>query len=234
MIDLGSTDFFISVPSLPRKDFEGYSTHLFDMWEEYVGQTLKLPDYSLVLEVEEGSVKGGGRIAVAIAALYFGIGHYGEFIHGVHVIREQLSAVGDFLAEHASSPFKSTGCETKVRKHGGSLAHLQQLFAKVQRREITTDQAMHEAEALFGDDAATAPEFMCDLQKAFSQTPLVHQQVPLLPDATEEEIELANGNKPPKQRLPRPKSIAPPPQQLRVEVWRDSKNGEKKIRVVQL
>ncbi|MDD5333273.1 MAG: hypothetical protein PHS32_05950 [Rhodoferax sp.] len=234
MIDLGSTDFFIPVPSLPREDFEKYSTHLFDVWEEFVSRTLDLPDYSLALEVEEGSVKGGGRIAVVLGALIVGIGHYGEFFHGLQTIRSQLSSVGDFLAENASSPFKSSGCETKVRKHGGSLAHLQQLFNKVQRREITADQAMVDAKALLGDDAATSPDFMCEMQNAFERMPLAHEQLPLLPVPTAEEIEFASGERQRKPRVPRPNSIAPPPQQLRVEVWRDSKNGKKGIRVVQL
>jgi hypothetical protein len=58
MIDLGTTDFFIGVPSMSRGKFKEYSTRLFDEWEDHVSRTLELPDYSLALEVEEGSVKG--------------------------------------------------------------------------------------------------------------------------------------------------------------------------------
>lgn len=234
MIDLGTTDFFIGVPSMPRSEFREYSTRLFDEWEDYVSRNLELPDYSLALEVEEGSVKGVGRIAVVLGALYVGIGNYGDFIQGIQTIRNQVSSVGDYLAEQAGDPFKASAHETKVRKRSGSLGQLQRLFAKVQRREMTTEEAMLEAEALFGDEAAEAPGFMCDLQKSLEQTPLFHQQLALLPDATEQDLECGTGEN---RRKPRPSPslpAVPPSQHLRVEVWRDSKKGQRKIRVIQL
>ena len=73
MFDLGTTEFYIAVPSMPKREFERYSTRLFDEWDEYVDRTLTLPDYSLVLEVEEGSVNGVGKIAIYLGALYMGI-----------------------------------------------------------------------------------------------------------------------------------------------------------------
>lgn len=234
MIDLGTTDFFIGVPSMPRSDFKRYSTRLFDEWEDYVSRNLTLPDYSLALEVEEGSVKGAGRIAAVLGTLYLGIGHYGDFIQGIQTIRGQVSSVGDYLAEQAGRPFKAHGYETKVRKHSGSLGQLQRLFAKVQRREMTAEEAMLEAEALFGDEATEAPRFMPELQRSLEQTPLHHQQLPLLPDATGQDRGLTSVEK---KRRPRPSPslpTAPPPQHLRVEVWRDSKTGQRNVRVVQL
>lgn len=232
MIDLGTTDFFIDVPSMPRHDFEKYSTRLFDEWEEYVEKTLVLPDYSLALEVEEGSVNGAGKIAVVLGALYLGIGNYGSFFSGLQTIRGQISSVGDYLAERSTVPFESSSLEPKVRKRGGSLSHLQRLFVKVQRGEITSEQAMHEAETLFGDDAATAPEFMKKLQESFEQTPQFPQQLPLPLDTLGQELSGSN-----KERLPRPsrpKPSLPAPQQFRVEVWRESKKGKRRVRVIQL
>jgi hypothetical protein len=234
MIDLGTTDFFIGVPSMPRPEFEKYSTRLFDEWEEYVGRTLALPDYSLALEVEEGSVKGGGRIAVVLGALYIGIGNYGDFFQGIQTIRGQISSVGDFLAEQAAIPFEWSGCETKVRKRGGSLVHLQLLFVKVQNREITSEQAMREAEALLGDEATTAPEFMHKLQESLEKTPLVPQQLTLLSDTIEQEAVVPGREKERRPRPSRPMPSIPPNQQLRIEVWRESKNGKRRVRVIQL
>jgi len=234
MIDLGTTDFFIGVPSMPRSEFRKYSTRLFDEWEDYVRRNLELPDYSLALDVEEGSVKGAGRIIVALGALYLGIGNYGDFIQGIQTIRGQVSSVGDYLAEQAGGPFKASGCETKVRKRSGSLGQLQGLFAKVQRREMTTEEAMLEAEALFGDEAADAPGFMSDLKQSIERTPLFHQQLPLLPDATEQDTGFGTLEKKRKPRPPPSLPVAPPPQHLRVEVWRDSKHGQRKVRVIQL
>lgn len=234
MIDLGTTDFYIAVPSLPRFEFENYSTTLFDEWDKYVENTLAIPDYSLALEVEEGSVKGIAKIGAVLGALYIGIGTYGFFIAGLQTIREQISSTGDFLAERAAVPFGSRGVEPKVRKRGGSLAYLQRLFVKVQRGEMTPDQAMREAEVLFGDDAATAQEFMRKLEESFEQTPRFHQQLALPLDAIEQEgILPING----KDRQPRPsipRTAQAPPLQFRVEVWRESKQAQRKIRVVQL
>ncbi|WP_416244051.1 hypothetical protein ACLSSQ_05885 [Azospira sp. APE16] len=234
MIDLGTTDFFIGVPSMPRNQFRKYSTRLFDEWEEHVSRNLELPDYSLALEVEEGSVKGVGRIVAALGALYLGIGNYGDFIQGIQTIRSQVSSVGDYLAEQAGGPFKASGCETKIRKRSGSLGQLQSLFAKVQRREMTTEEAMLQAEALFGDEAADAPGFMSDLQRSIERTPLFHQQLPLLPSAMEQGMGFSTLEKKRKSRSPPSLPVVPPPQHLRVEVWRDSKHGQRKVRVIQL
>jgi len=234
MIDLGTTDFFIGVPSMPRSEFREYSTRLFDEWEDYVSRNLKLPDYSLALEVEEGSVKGLGKIGAVLGTLYLGIVNYGGFIQGIQTIRSQVSSAGDYLVEQAGSPFKASSSETKVRKRSGSLGQLQRLFAKVQRREMTTEEAMQEAEALFGDEAADFPGFMCDLYKSLEQAPLLHQQLPLLPNAQEQDMELATGSKRRKSRPSPALPAVPQPQHLRVEVWRDSKKGQRKIRVIQL
>lgn len=234
MFDLGTTDFYISVPSMPRHEFEKYSTRLFDEWDQFVEQTLALPDYSLALEVEEGSVKGFGKITVVLGVLYLGIGNYGSFISGVQTIREQVSTAGDFLAKRAATPFGSNGSEPKVKKHGGSLARLQRLFLKVQRGEMTTEQAMSEAENFLGDDAAANPEFMLELEKSLELAPRFHQQQLLPLDERGIDDPLLHKEK---ERLPRPSpsgtNLAPPPH-FRVEVWRESKKGLRKIRVVSL
>lgn len=141
MFDLGTTNFYIAVPSMPRREFESYSTRLFDELDEYVNRALTLPDYSLVLEVEEGSVNGVGKIAINLGALYMGIGAYGSLISSIQTIRDQVVTVSDFLAEKAGIQFEATGIKPKIQKHNGSLGRLQRLFLKVQRGEITAEQA---------------------------------------------------------------------------------------------
>lgn len=234
MFDLGTTDFHIAVPSMPRREFEKYSTRLFDEWVEYADRTLALPDYSFVLEVEEGSINGSDKIAVLLGVLYMGIGNYGSFISGLQTIRDQVSTAGDFLAEKAGSPFEATGVKPKIRKHSGSLGRLQRLFLKVQRGELTTEQALNEAENFLGDDAATAPEFMRKLEESLHDAPRFHLQQLLPLDAQETEVPFPFGER---ERLPRPsqRSIptAPGPH-FRVEVWRETKRGQRKIRVVHL
>jgi hypothetical protein len=92
---------------------------------------------------------------------------------------------------------------------------------------------MHEAEILLGEDAATAPEFMRELEDSLKQTPKYPQQLPLL-ETPEEDEGLDLREKQPRHRLPRQLPSAPPPQQLRIEVWRESKGGQRRVRVTQL
>ena len=233
MLDLGTTDFYIAVPSMPRPEFERYSTHLFDQWDAYVERTLALSDYSLALEVEEGSIKGVGRIAALVGAVYLGVGNYGSFISGLQIIRGQVNAVGDFLAEQAVTPFDST-VKPKVSKRGGDLSRLQRLFLKVQRAELTVEQAMTEAENILGDDAENSPEFMKKLEDSLHQTPRFHQQQMLPLDVVDFEdfTQLNEKKKAPQSPLKKPD--LPPPLHYRVEVWRDSKKESRRVRVVQL
>ena len=234
MINIGTTDFFIGVPCMPRNEFEMYSTRLFDEWEAQVDKTLTLSDYSIALELEEGSVKGVGKIAACLGALYIGIGQYGSFTSGLKTIGDQVGLVGDFLAKRSVVPFASSRCETRIRKRKDSLTQLQRLFVKVQRREITTEQAMSEAEALFGDEATTAPEFMHKLQESFKQAPLLPQQLKLFPDAQEQDAVVPHSEKERRPRPPRPIPFTLPPDKFRVEVWRESKTGQRRVRVIQL
>ncbi|WP_282364159.1 hypothetical protein [Pseudomonas sp. PS01297] len=234
MIDLGATDFYIDVPSLPRHEFERYSTELFDEWEAYAEKVLRIPDYALALEVEEGSIKGGAKIAATLYALYIGIGQYGSFISGVQTIQGQINSIGDFLANHATTPFSCYEVKPKVKKNSGSLGELQRLFLKIQQGKITAEQAMLAAEVMFGDEAKSEPEFMNEMKKSFEDTPLRAKQLKLPLNTFDEDILLQNSNR---KRLPRSPHTKPEPpigQQFRVEVWRESKKEKRKVRVISL
>jgi hypothetical protein len=234
MIDLGATDFYIDVPSLSRHEFEKYSTELFDEWEAYVERVLKIPDYALALEVEEGSIKGGAKIAAALYALYMGIGQYGSFVSGIQTIQGQVSSVGDFLVNHAIKPFSSSNVKPKVKKYRGSLGELQSLFYKVQQGKITPEQAMLRAEAILGNEAMSAPQFMGEMKESFENTPLLATQLnlPLYTFETEGLIHTISTKRQPSK--PRPIPEAPIGQQFRVEVWRDSKKDKRNVRVIEL
>lgn len=228
MIDIGTTDFYIPAPSLSKRRLEEYSIYLFDSWESNIEKELLLPDYSLALQVEEGSIKGIGSIATVLGALYFGIGSYGSFISGLQTIQKQVSAVGDFLSETATNKLGCSYSDTKVRKRSGALGSLQRLFVKVQSGEITPEEAMKEAEALLGDDAYTSPEFMQKLNQSLEEAPHFHQQIPFPLEESKNKPQKPNKT----NRLPRsPSEPARPPQtHFRVEVWRESKSKKKHIR----
>ncbi len=156
MIDIGKSNFLINVTSLPGDEFERYSSTLFDQWDAYVEHSLKIPDYSISLEVEEGSIKGIGKIAAAVSALYVGIGMYGDFISGLQTIQGQVSYLGNKLHEIAVSPFEGDHPKTTVRNNGGVVSQLQRLFHKVQAGEITAEQAYERAEKIIGHEAYTS------------------------------------------------------------------------------
>jgi len=231
MANIGTTDFYIGVPSLPREEFEEYSTRLFDEWEIHVGSTLALPDYSLTLEVEEGSIKAVGKIAATLGALYIGIGQYSSFISGLQTIHSQVRSVGDYLGERAGSPFELSNTKSKVRKRGESLAKLQSLFNKVQHGAITVEEAMRESEIIFGSEAEEAPEFMNVLKEALEQIPLFPEQMQLpLVDINGEGL-IQDGKKQTKPRPSQPRKPVPIPEQYRVEVWRENRKGKRNVRV---
>lgn len=234
MIDIGNTEFLIAERSLAKDDFEFYSSRLFDTWDEYIEKSLKLPDYSISLEIEEGSIKGKGKIAVAVGALYFGIGNYGDFISGLQTIRGQVAYVSNKLVESASSPFEDNNVQTTYRNNGGVLSHLNRLFQKVQKGELTAEQAMVEAERIIGEEANTSPEFMQKLNEALHRAPKYPKQKPLFEEA---EIELDGVNDQKKQKKPSRTPIPKPDipiNQFRVEIWRDSKRDKKHVKVSKL
>jgi hypothetical protein len=105
MIDLGSTEFVLAVPSFSEQDLRSLSSSLFDRWEHFVENSVSVPDYSLFLQVEEGSVKGLAQIGAILGAVYIGVGNYGDFVSGVKTISEQVSATGDYLTEQAARVF---------------------------------------------------------------------------------------------------------------------------------
>lgn len=233
MAIIGSTDFYIGVRSLQKRQFQEYSAHLFDEWETYVDRELQLPDYSLSLVVEEGSIKAVGRIAATLGALYIGIGQYGSFISGLQIIHGQVRTVSGYLGERAGAPFQSSREKPKVRRSGESLARLQTLFVKVQRGELSVDEAMAESERIFGDELDEAIDFKRELELSLEQAPLLPKQLALpLVDVDGEEIYL--GQLPRKPRQPQPRQPMPNPDLYRVEIIRDSRRGERSVRVLSL
>lgn len=234
MANIGVTDFYIDVKSLPRGEFESYSNRLFDGWEEHVRGVLGVPDYSLALDVEEGSIKARAKIVAALGALYLGIAQYGSFISGLEIIQNQVRDIGTHFGELAAAPYQSQRKSPRVRRRSETLAALQRLFAKVQKREITVHQAMMDAENILGEEASSAPEFMKHLENSLIQTPLLPKQIPLpLEEIDSEELPETEiiGKKPTSPKPKKPRQI---PQQFRVEVWRDSKTSKKNFRVTEL
>lgn len=231
MADLGTTNLYINVPALAREELEVYSTRLFDDWEKYVESTLKLSDYSLSLEIEEGSIKGFGKIAATLGVLYIGIGQYGSFISGLQTIQNQVSTVSNYLGSRAAEPF---GATPKITKRGESLTRIKTLFTKVQRGQLTVEEAMQEAEVIFGSELDAAPEFASGLKSSLERAPQDPEQLKLEFVEINNEIYLPSINFEKRTRSPSPRRPVPKPDQYRVEIWRQNKKGKRNIRVIDL
>lgn len=234
MLDLGSTDFSLAVSSIDASHLEALSSSLFDEWEGYVDQSLTLPDYSLFLQVEEGSINGWGRIKSTAGALVMGITAYGGLMSGVEIISKQLSATGNYLSEQALSKFSCAKPHATVKRKGGVPAAIQRLFVRVQSGELSPAEASIQAEAILGNDASEVPGFLETLSNAFRNCPRHPQQAQLpldeLIEAIPPEITGSKLPKPPQRRSPN----HPPPLHYRVEVWRESKRKRKQTKVTVL
>jgi|SRR5690554_464417 len=226
MINIGTTDFYLDVPSLPVEEFESYSTKLFDEWEEYVREVLKLPDYYLALDVQEGSISAKSKILVSATALCTFLATYGSISSGAKSLYSDIRAVGNYLGEQAAAPFPEANAKPRLRNRGEALTKLQSLFVRVANGSLTPDEAMILARSLFGDDV---PDFMDQLQESLENTP---SQLPLPIEEIEiDSIDTSGSDderNPPKQKE-RIRAIRP--DQYRVEIWRESKKSERNIRV---
>lgn len=234
MVDLGSIDFLLSVPSIPKEELEEYTTRLFDVWEAQVRDVVRIPDFSVSLQIEEGSIKGRGLIAGGLFAVYIGIGQYGSFISGLQTIKAQVMFANARLTEMARSSHGGDRTPMTVQKGQGTLGRLERLFVKVQRGDLSVSDAMREAEALLGDEIHEVPGFIKDLDKSFATAPSIPEQLTLPMSEMEEIGNIPGDKRPPRSTKERPSPIYPPPLHLRVVVWRESKSGKKKIKITEV
>lgn len=232
MIDLGSVNFHIGIPSLSKDELEAYSSDLFDKWEKHLTETLNLTDFSISLEVEDGSILGEGKIGTTLAKLYVGIALYGSFIGGIQTIKRQAAEGGSYLLEHANAPHEASEGTYETHKKGGNLGQIERLFSKVQRNELTVEEAMQKAEEILGDDSDSSPEFMKELEGSLAETPRMPVQLNIELDEDSEAQPESPIPKPKQNQTPRVKPI--PSLHNRIEIWRESKDGKKKIRVTQV
>ncbi len=228
MLDVVTTSFYIQSPVFDKDDFARYSTQLFDQWDDYVESHLILPDYAVSLVVEEGSIKGLGKIAATAGALYIAIGNYGGFVSGVQTISEQASYVTNALFDQAKRNFGCGSTLGNSKRSNGEIYYLKSLFDRVQAGKLTSDQAITEVQDRWGQDATSSPEFIEDLGKSLVNAPRHPEQLPLS-DALFAPCEGADERvRPPKPKVPRRPDL-PIPQHYRIEISRQRKGGSKEV-----
>lgn len=233
MINIGATDFYLNVVSLPVEEFESYSTQLFDEWEDYVSNALKLPDYYLALDVQEGSISAKSRILVTATAFCGFLANYGSISSGVKNLYSDVSAIGNYLGVRAFAPFSDSEEKPKVSKRGEALSKLESLFVRVSNGSLTVDEAMTLAKKLLGEGADEVPGFLEELKNELESTPS-QMQLPI-EEPEFQPVLTANDDdrKPntPKPNPPKPKIQVIRPDQYVIEIWRESKSSQRNVRV---
>ncbi|MGE0116276.1 MAG: hypothetical protein AB7T07_15500 [Steroidobacteraceae bacterium] len=233
MLDVVTTSFYIKSDLFGKDSFEQLALALFDEWDGQVAKNLQLTDYSLTLVIEEGSIKGSGKIAASAAVLYIAIGNYGDFIAALATIKSQVEYVTSALFQQAKSRFN---CETSLgntKRSGGEIFYLERLFHRVRLGALSPDQAMQEIRARWGEEAASSPDFMRDLAKSLEDSPHYPEQLSLSDDSWESCTDVEESPESPRPRLPREPEF-PIPQHFRVEISRLSKGEQKKIRLTRV
>jgi hypothetical protein len=114
-----------------------YARRIFEEMDSAAEEYLPFDDYSLYLSVEEGSIKGLGKVALCASALYAGIAQYGSFIQGVEILKRQGCAVAQAIVNAASKDLAVEQVLKKsTRADAGAASRLKRLFVKVRDREI--------------------------------------------------------------------------------------------------
>ena len=235
MLDVVTTSFYIKAAAFEKDEFAHYSTALFDEWDSYVETHLDLADYAVTLVIEEGSIKGAAKIAATAGVLYIAIGNYGSFISGVQTIREQASYITNALFDQAKDRFGCKSTRGNSKQSSGEIFYLKNLFERVQREQITPDQAVDEVQNRWGHEAASSPEFLQDLATSLAKAPRHPEQLPMSDEFWEPcaNIEAPEREPKPKPKLPRVPEV-PIPQHYRIEIFRPRKGDSKKIKLTKL
>jgi hypothetical protein len=233
MIDVVTTSFYIKSPFFERDAFEHYSSELFDKWDEQVGTYLNLPDYALTLVLEEGSIKGKGKIAAALAALYIGIGEYGDFVSGLRTMHEQASYVSSALFDEAKQRFSCTNERGNSKRTDGEIVYLRRLFERVQSGMITPDEAVVEIQIRWGDEARKSPDFMRTLASSLEAAPRHPEQLTLSDDSWPDCLLSDESERNPKPQVPRAPEF-PIPQHYRIEISRPSRSEKKRVKLTKV
>lgn len=225
MIDIVQASFNFDTPAPPEDELIAYARRIFDEMDAAAEKFLPFADYSLYLVVEEGSIKGRGKVAVFATALYFGIAQYGSFIQGLEIIARQGCAVasavlsaasGDEMMQHVS--------KGQSRVNAGAASYLERLFVKVRDREIIPEEATRRAlEILDPTRAELPPEAQQVIATAFESIRLNPEQLRL-------DLGIEEGTAPPSVPTPRRKRQMPASPHLFVFIERERKRSQPQFR----
>jgi len=224
MIDIVRASFNFDTPAPPEDDLIAYARRIFDKMDTAVEELLSFEDYSLYLAVEEGSVKGFGKVAVYASAFVTCVAQYGSFIQGVEIIKRQGNDVAQAIIRAASGDEMLQHIPIKTRVDTRAVSRLERLFVKVRDREISPEDATLRALAVL-DPTKTElpPEAQCEIAIAFGSLRLNPEQLPL-------DLEIGEKTVPPSIPTPRRNKPITAAQHLLVVIERKEKLSQPRFR----
>lgn len=217
MIDIVRASFNFDTPAPPEDDLIAYARRVFDKMDAAAEGLLPFEDYSLYLAVEEGSVKGFGKVAVYASAFVTCVAQYGSFIQGLEIIKRQGNDVAQAIIRAASGDEMMQNIPIRTRVDAGKVARLKRLFVKVRDREIGPEEATQQALTVL-DPTKTElpPDAQTKIAVAFRSLRLNPEQLPL-------DLEIRENAVPPYIPTPRQKKSMPAEQHLLVVIERKEK-----------
>lgn len=227
MINIGGADFYFEKTHLSKIEIEEYSLLIFDEWERNISESIIISDYALHLQINEGSILGKGNIYTKLGALYVAIGLYGSFISGLDTINKQIKYASNTLVSVANDFLPSNTEPPIAKRKSAFLGSLRNLFTRVQDGSLSAEEAIYQAEILLKDHKSESPEFIDYLNKSLSEAPLFHKQENFLFE--EENYEPIIPTK--SQKRNKNNSPVIPIYQLQINVWRDSKDEKRKVKI---
>jgi hypothetical protein len=232
MIDLGVVDFVLDVQKLPRREFEQYGTTLFDAWDRFLAMELKLPDFSVGLELEEGSIKGRGVVRTVGTALFVGITGYGGLVQGIQMINATIRTSGKVLVDSAAEPFHIPEAIRRFRRGPGFPGRLERLFARVKKGELTPEEATQIALSMLEGEPDIPPELIESVKRSIASVHRNPQQLSL-PLELQDDSESPYAPDPRGPSRERSHPPLPPIERLRLEIWKESKSGVRRVTVIE-
>jgi hypothetical protein len=225
MLDIVRASFNLDIPAPPEDDLIAYAKRIFDKMDVATEEILPFEDYSLYLSVEEGSIKGLGKVMVYASALYTGIAMYGSFVQGVEIIKRQGKAVAQAVIDAASSDeMVKHAPKGNTRVSAGVVSHLEQLFVKVRNREIAPEEATRRALLVLNPTGAElSPEASLGIASAVESLRLNLEQLHLDLGADEDSV-------PPSDPTPRRQRPMPAEQHLVVVIERKERHGQPRFK----
>ncbi len=233
MIEISRAQFHLDAPSVSGAKLKRYAKDLFDEFDRVASERLPLEDYAIHLDIEEGSIKGKGTILATVAALYFGIGHFGGFVQGLREISGLAKGIGDSLINIA--PKKLHVPENALRskyRDSGTISQLERLFEAVRRGEIDPAEATKRAIELMNEaDSELPKKFVDDLGAAINDIKKYPEQIELPLPIVSPAIEIPSPRRN-RRKGQGTQAVITPSTKLRVEVWRERKNGKTLVRII--